>query len=174
MKYFTPELYLRFNSFDVEEAERADEEWDRAEAEYKERLASIRERMPSPVRALYEQCLHDALVFSPEEQHRPEGWFPPWWTAVGIVSVSHMDEIVSLNYCLSDHVVTKEAPQGWRFSKVQEQWLYDEVDMLDDRRGPFVHRILLSTGVTLEIPFASVIIHRFKAPVVRKAAKQSA
>src|SRR5712691_10634768 len=47
MKYFTPELYQQFNSFDVDEAERADEAWDRAEVAYKERLASIREHMPS-------------------------------------------------------------------------------------------------------------------------------
>ena len=64
-------------------------------------------------------------------------------------------------------------PEGWRFSKLQEQWLYDEVDMLDDSRGPFIHRILFSTGVTLEIPFVSVIIHRFTVPAIMKQAKQS-
>jgi hypothetical protein len=49
MKYFTPELYQQFNSFDVDKAERADEAWDRAEVAYKERLASIRPHMPSQV-----------------------------------------------------------------------------------------------------------------------------
>ena len=61
-----------------------------------------------------------------------------------------------------------------RFSKLEEQWLYDEVDLLNDHRGPFVHRILLSTGITLEIPFVSVIIHRFTVPAVTKLAKQMA
>jgi hypothetical protein len=69
---------------------------------------------------------------------------------------------------------SREAPEGWRFSKIQEQWLYDEVDQMDDLRGPFVHRIMLSTGITLEIPFVSVIIHRFTVPAVTKLAKQMA
>ncbi len=101
MKYFTPELYQQFNSFDVDEAERADE-------------------------------------------------------------------------ALSDHTHTREAPEGWRFSKLQEQWLYDELDLMNDHRGPFVHRILLSTGITLEIPFMSVVIHRFTMPAVTKLAQQMA
>jgi hypothetical protein len=63
--------------------------------------------------------------------------------------------------------------EGWRFSKLQEQWLYDEVDMMNDRKGPFVHRILFSTGITLEIPFVSVIIHRFTVPAVTKLAQSA-
>ena len=95
-------------------------------------------------------------------------------TAVAIVSVTMGEEVVSLIYSLSDHTITRDAPEGWRFSNLQEQWLYDEVDMMDDRRGPFIHRILFSTGITLEIPFVSVIIHRFTVPVVTKVAKQIA
>jgi hypothetical protein len=185
MKYFTPELYQQFNSFDLDEAERADEAWDRAEAAYKERLARIREQMPSQVVRLSELCLHDALVVARVEQAEPAGEFafingthpfplPYVWTAVAIVSVTLGAEVISLIYSLSDHTNTREAPEGWRFSKLQEQWLYDEVDMMNDRGGPFVHRILFSTGITLEIPFVSVIIHRFTVPTVRKLAKQSA
>jgi hypothetical protein len=183
MQYFTPELYQRFNSFDVEEAERADEAWDRAEAAYKERLATIRQHLPTQVTRLSELCLHDALVVSRGEQAEPAvGFFGgpspvplPWlWSAVAIVSVLAGEEVVSLIYCLSDHTTPREAPEGWRFSKLQEQWLYDEVDMPNDSRGPFVHRILFSSGVTLEIPFVSVIIHRFMVPGFAKVAKQSA
>lgn len=184
MKYFTPELYQQFNSFEVDEAERADEAWDRAEIAYKERLASIRENMPSQVLKLSELCLHDALVVSRGEQVQParECSFdspypfplPCLWTAVAIVSVTIGAEVVSLIYCLCDHTTTKEAPVGWRFSKLQEQWLYDEVDVTNDRRGPFVHRILFSSGVTLEIHFFSVIIHKFTVPAATKQAKRSA
>jgi len=185
MNYFTPELYQQLNSFDVAAAERADEAWDRAEAAYKERLANIREHMPSQVVKLSELCLHDALVVSRVEQAQPAGEFrfrdelypfplPFLWTAVAIVAVTVGEEVVSLIYSLSDHPTSKDAPEGWRFSKLQEQWLYDEVDMINDRRGPFVHRILFSTGVSLEIPFVWVIINRFKMPAVAKVAKQSA
>lgn len=93
---------------------------------------------------------------------------------VAIVSVAIGTEAVSLIYGLCDHTKTKEAPEGWRFSKLQEQWLYDEVDVLNDGNGPFAHRILLSTGVTLEIPFLSVIIHRFTVPTVTMSIKQIA
>jgi hypothetical protein len=178
MKYFTPELYQQLNSFDVDEAERADEAWDKAEIAYKERLANIRPHMPSQVVKLSELCLHDALVLSRVEQAQPDGPFslpvPYLWTAVAIVSVLMSEEVVSLIYYLSDHMTTTEAPEGWRFSKFQEQWLYDEVDMIDDRKGPFVHRIMLSTGITLAIPFVSVIIQKFTVPRVRKVGKQSA
>jgi hypothetical protein len=178
MKYFTRELYQQLNSFDVQEAERADEAWDRAEIAYKERLASIRGHMPSPVVRLSELCLHDALVVSRGEQAQPDGPYsvplPFSWTAVAIVSVTIGEEVVSLIYHLSDHLISKDPPAEWRFSKLQEQWLYDEVDMIDDSRGPFIHRILLSSGVTLEIPFVSVLIHQFTLPAVTKVAKQSA
>jgi len=185
MKYFTPELYQQFNSFDVDRAERADEAWDRAEEAYKERLACIREQMPSQVVKLSELCLHDAMVVARVEQAQPAGEsrffdksdpvpLPVLWTAVAIISVTLNEEVVSLIYCLRDHLTTRDAPDGWRFSRLQEQWLYDEVDMVNDRRGTFVHRIMFSTGTTLEIPFVSVIIHRFKVPVVTKVAKQSA
>jgi len=184
MKYFTPELYQQLNSFDIEEAERADEAWDLAEAAYTKRLASIRENMPSQVAKLSELCLHDALVVSRIEETQSGREFRSsaptpfpatfFWTAVAIVSVAIGTEAVSLIYGLCDHTKTNEAPEGWRFSKLQEQWLYDEVDVLNDGRGPFVHRILLSTGVTLEIPFVSVIIHRFTVPTVTKKTKQIA
>src|SRR3954449_5949881 len=76
MNYFTPQLYQQFNSFDAEEAERADEAWDRAEAAYKERLARIREHMPSAVVKLSELCLHDALVVSRGEYTQPDATLP--------------------------------------------------------------------------------------------------
>jgi len=185
MRYFTPELYQQFNSFDVDEAERADEGWDRAEAAYKERLERIREHLPSQVVRLSELCLHDALVVARVEQAEPARQFdfsngthpfplPFVWTAVAIISLTLGEEVISLISSLGDHINTREAPEGWRFSKLQERWLYDEVDLMNDHRGPFVHRILLSTGMTLEIPFVSVIIHRFTVPAVTRLAQQMA
>jgi hypothetical protein len=184
MKYFTPELFMQLNSLDVDEAEQADEKWQQEEAAYKERLATIRGQMPSQVVRLSELCLHDARVVSREEFTEPAGGpfffhepYPfrvPLWSAVAIVSVALGEEVISLIYCLGDHATKREAPEGWRFSKLQEQWLYDEVDMIEDRRGLFVHRILFSTGATLEIPFVSVLIHRFRVPVTTPSAKQIA
>jgi hypothetical protein len=185
MKHFTPQLYQQFNSFDVDEAERADEAWDREEVAYKERLNSILPHLPSQIVKLSQLCLHDGEVLSRTEVAEPIGGiklfgetFPypmPFWTAVATIFVRLGDELVALLYSLVDHVRTIPAPDDWRFSKEQEQWLYDEVDIdVDDRRGPFVHRILFSTGISIEIRFANVIIQKVKLPVVTQLAKHSA
>ena len=70
-----------------------------------------------------------------------------------------------LIYCLSDGVQTRSYRE-WPFSKEGEHWLYDELELIDSERRPmfpggFVHRILLSSGVELEIPFTTLFIHEF-------------
>jgi hypothetical protein len=142
--------------------------------------------MPSQVRKLSEVCLHDAEVLSRAEEVQaggpflfPEFPFPfpvPFWTAVAVVSVKRDGEILTLFYCLWDRIRVHPSPENWPSSKVREHWLYDEVDCAFERRGPFVHRILLSTGNVLEIPFASVVIHEFPFPTEEseRISKQSA
>jgi hypothetical protein len=186
MRYFTPELFMQFNSFDPEEAERADEAWDKAETAYKEQVERIREAWPESVRKLSSLCLHDTDVLSREEQFVLMEPFPegpgafrhtyPFWTAIAGVSVRQGDEILTLFYVLADRMKVREAPDGWRFSRLREHWLYDEVDFLCDNHGPFVHRILLSTGVTLEIPFTGVGFHKIPLPLTtgESHGKQSA
>jgi hypothetical protein len=181
MKHFTQQLYQQFNSFDVEEAERADEAWDKAEVAYKDRLNSIRAHLPSQVVKLSELCLHDGDVLARTEQAEPTGSifvgpFPypfPLWASVATIFVKLGDDITALIYSLADHISTIPAPDDWRLSKEQELWLYDEVDVERDPRGPFVHRILFSSGVTVEIRFVSVVIEKFKVPGVGKIAKNT-
>ncbi len=187
MKYFTPQLYQQFNSRDEAEAERANEAWEQAILDYKRYLESIHDRMPSQVLALSELCLHDAAILSRTEviQGAPPVFFHDFpypfpmvnWSAVAIVTVRLSGEILSLFYSLWDRIRTHEAPADWPFSKEREHWLYDEVHALDGRRESlaWLHRILLSTGITLEIPFLSVLIHRFPLPALTEGrAKQSA
>jgi hypothetical protein len=186
MRYFTPQLYQQFNSSDEDEADRADEAWEAALMNYRRHLEGLRDRMPSNVARLAELNLHDAEILSRGEEIQPgvAGCYPAsafpvpltFWSAVGIVSVRLGGDIVSLIYCLSDHLREHPAPDHWPFSKLREHWLYEEVDIAAERRGPFVHRILLSSGVELEVPFASVVIHRFTVPSEAKEAakKQSA
>ncbi len=108
----------------------------------------------------------DAALPSPRRRRsRSVGTTATWWCVA---------RIRRRTYFLSDHTHTREAPEGWRFSKLQEQWLYDEVDLMNDHRGPFLHRILLSTGITLEVPFMSVVIHRFTMPAGTQLAQQIA
>ena len=67
------------------------------------------------------------------------------------------------------------ADEDWPFSKKREHWLYDEIHWHGNDRGGFTHLILLSSGVLLTIPFATVLISRFPlSPVSAESGKQSA
>lgn len=166
MRFFTPELYARFNAPDEDEADRANEDWEAALSQYRQHLIDIRERLPSPVRKLAELSLHDAELLACEQAVGP--FFPvsfemlgahPFWSAVAVVSVKHDARIASLIYFLWDRIREYPAADGWPFSKAHTHWLYDEIDLAPDRRSAFLHRILLSDGRVLEIPFASAMIH---------------
>jgi hypothetical protein len=165
MRFFTPELYARFNSADEDEADDANEAWEAALARYRNHLDGIRDRMPSQVRKLAELDLHDAEFLGCDQEVGPlvpapsEAFPQPVWSAVAILSVKQDDTIVSLIYLLWDRVREYPAAADWPFSKARTHWLYDEVDLAPDPRGMFLHRVLLSDGRVLEIPFASAIIH---------------
>lgn len=165
MRFFTPELYVRFNSSVDEEADRANEAWETAFSEYRKHLDAIRDRMPSQVRKLVELCLHDAELLACEQAVEPHSPFPfepfgtpPFWSAMAIVSLKQGKKIVSLIYRLWDRIREHPAPEGWPFSKDRTHWLYDEVDLASGQRGAFVHRVLLSDGRVLEIPFVSLFV----------------
>lgn len=179
MRFFTPQLYQQFNSPDDETADRANEAWEGAIDAYRTHLESIRGGVPSGVAKLAELDLHDAEVLSRVEEiqagapyYLHEYPYPvpiSPWTAVAIVTVRQEGAILSLIYGLWDRLRTHAAPEGWAFSKEKEHWLYDEVDIASEPRGPFVHRILLSTGVELEVPFTTVVIHRVALAAERPA-----
>ncbi|AMV28131.1 hypothetical protein VT84_27240 [Gemmata sp. SH-PL17] len=180
MRFFTPELYIRFNSPNEDEADRAYQEWEKAAEQYAQHLKIFRDRTPSQIQRLAELSLHDCLVLSRVEQtqagarHFSREFFRefhpalvvPFWYSVAIITVKDEGTIRSLIYCLWDNVRVRPQPEGWRFSKEGEHWLYDEIESVtDDRMGPwgagYLHRILLSTGVELEIPFTTLFIHEF-------------
>lgn len=59
MKFFTPELYLRFNSQDDDIADQADRCWESAIKAYHEHLDRIRDQMSQQVKSLSELFPHD-------------------------------------------------------------------------------------------------------------------
>jgi hypothetical protein len=186
MLFFTPELYRRFNSQDDEIALAADAEWEAVIERYRQHLASLSEKMPSQVMELSRLCLHDGEILQRQEQEHPLGiWcfvdrpgsHPLWpvWYGVATLAVRLDDELVTLFYFLCDHVAEQSAAEDWPFSKKREHWLYDEVHWQGGDRGRFTHLILLSSGVVLTIPFATVLISRFSlTPLIAKTGKQSA
>jgi hypothetical protein len=176
MRFFAPELYVRFNSSNEDEADRASEEWDSALGNYRKHLEGIRDLMPSPVRRLAEICLHDAEFLGLDQTFEPlllpanESIPNAFWTATAIIDVNQNGKIVSLIYLLWDRVREQSSVRQWPFSKARPHWLYDEVDVAPGRQGMFVHRILLSDGRVIEIPFVSALVHTL--PVSRSGEKK--
>ena len=76
MRFFTPELYVRFNSSDEDQANAADAAWEAALQGYQKHLDGIRERLPSQVRKLSALNLHDAEVLAFEEVAEPAFTLP--------------------------------------------------------------------------------------------------
>jgi hypothetical protein len=185
MRYFTQQLYRQYNSADDEEADRAEQAWEAALEEYRQHRDDLRDRMPANVGKLADLNLHDAEILARTEEIQPGApfSFPEFpsplpvalWSAVAIVSVRLGGDVVSLIYCLWDRIREFPAPKDWPFSKLREHWLYDEVDR-SETGGPFLHRILLSSGLELDIPFTTVVIHRFAfhPHEATEAAQQSA
>lgn len=176
MKYFTRDLYLRFNSADDAIADQANEDSEQALAEYGQYLDRVRERLPHEVEKLANLCLHDGYLLALEERFEPLGWadgrdggsggfgggppgLPPW-SAMAVISVRQGLEVTVLIYFLWDRIQRHAPPSEWPFSE-EKHWLYEELDAGPVLRGPFMHRILWSDGEVTEIPFAAVSIQKF-------------
>lgn len=159
MRFFTPELYVQFNSSNEEEADRADQAWEAAIQEYHLHLKDIWDRLPSQVRQLTELCLHDADLLACHQETEPL-FSGTSWSAVAVLSLKQGEQVTTLFYSLWDRLREFPPRRDWRFSKARKHWMYDEVDVVDTQRGFFVHRILFSDGGIVEVPFVSVLIHR--------------
>jgi hypothetical protein len=181
MQFFTPELYRRYNA----PALAADAEWETAISRYRRHLETLQAKMPSPVIELSQLCLHDGEMLQRQEQQHPLGWyfdnwpgpspFWPFWYGIATLAVRLENEVVTLFYFLSDHMTEQPAADDWPFSREREHWLYDEIHSQGRDWGRFTHLILLSSGVLLTIPFATVSISRFPlSPVSSESGKQSA
>jgi hypothetical protein len=166
MRFFTPELYVQFNSPDEAEADRADEAWEAAIRSYRQHLDDIRDRLPSQVRELAGLCLHDAelLACSPHQDMAippHPAWPASFWSVLAVLSLQQDQTITNLIYMLWDGIRVYAPRPDWPFSKERKHWLYDEVDVAADARGAFLHRILFSDGSVMEVPFLTVVVHRF-------------
>lgn len=167
LKFFKPSLYLRYNSEDDAIADRADAEWERAIRAYKKQLSTISDQMNERVRFVAESLsLHDAQLFSFQPEIPVQPWFqPPYCRGAATISLRSEGTIIHLFYVLWDQVGESTPPKGWPFSPLGVHWLYDEVDRAEAPwPSLFWHRILLSDGRVLSIPFTDVIVESFPVP----------
>ncbi len=180
MKYFTPELYLQFNSADDGEADRADGAWEEALGSYERHLESFRNDLPVRVKQLAdERCFHDAEVLSLQEGESEPIFLRspvPILLPIVIVTLKQEDQVVVVVYLLWGRVRHVQPAEEWKLSPQRRHWLYDEVDL--DPRGPGLYwqRVLLSDGAMIEIPFVDVFFQTLPidsvaaAPARRKRA----
>lgn len=156
MRFFSRDLIARFGSADDDVADRADEEWEIALRDYAANLDRLRPAMPESVAQLAGLHLHDATILAAEEGSESPlkgGWF--------VLTARRGAAITSLFYALRGPVRRHSPAEGWPASGGPTLWLHEEVDEQASNPGAFVHRILLSDGVVVEVPFASVLIHRY-------------
>ncbi len=168
MRFFTPELYARFNSSNDDEADQTNEDWESALLEYQKHLDDNKDHMPAQVKQLTELNLHDAELLACDQAVALQGLLEtgsveslPCQLAIAVVSVKQDGRFVSLIYTLSGRLHEDPAPKNWSFSKFRTHWLYDEVDVVPEQPGRFLHRVLLSDGRIIQIPFVSVFIQCF-------------
>ena len=167
MKFFKPRLYLRYNSEDNAIADRADAEWERAIRAYRKHLSTFSDRMNGRVKSVAENLtLHDAEILSLQPEIPVQPWFqPPYSRGAATISLRNAGKITHLCYLLWDEVDEAPPPKGWPFSPLRVHWLYDEIDRAEAPwPSLFWHRILLSDGRVLSIPFTDVIVESFPVP----------
>ena len=168
LRFFTPELYLRFGSDDDTVADAADDAWEAAIKAYDERLGAIRKQLPPSAVALAELCLHDRELLSFDEQNpglvksiaRHAAVQMPDKLRTAGLSLQNGQEVIDLIYILVDGVRKRRSRQKKLFGDGDKLWLYDEVDIHNELPGASVHRILFSDGSEIEIPFHTVIIRK--------------
>lgn len=171
MRFFTPELYLQFNSDDDAEADRANAVWEEAVEQYRRHLKSLAKQMPAAVKSLAKLCLHDLELLSfqqqPEASSAPRAkreHASPQWSGAALLCLRDGDDVHTLMYVLCGPVRQQASPRNWPFSNERRHWLYDEIDAGRRPAGSFLHRILFSDGSILEIPFSMVFVDRFALP----------
>jgi hypothetical protein len=159
MRFFTRELYLRFHSVGDASAE-----WDEAVRDYHSHLSRIAGTMNDRVRRFAEDlCLHDAALLALREDFVTLPFPTPTQTPVAILSLRGIGRLFTLFYLSWGEMILSTAPERWPFSTLPVHWLCDEID-LDLTPSPFPrydHRILLSDGREITIPFVDVIVHSF-------------
>jgi hypothetical protein len=165
MKFFKPGLYVRYNSEDDAIADRADREWERAIRAYTEHLATFSAQMNEGVKYVAERlCLHDAelLSFQADIPIHPLFQSAPISPGAATIWLKSDGHFVNLFYLLWDEVDESSTPKGWPFSKLHVHWLYDEIDRAEAPwPSVFWHRILLSDGRVISIPFTDVVVNSF-------------
>lgn len=143
MRFFTRDLLKRLNSRNVATVDQAEQEWESAIGQYRLQVAAMAPSLSSAARALTKLVLHDARVSVMAQRDAAH---------LELLAIPAGDQIYRLSYELWDSPAGSLASSAWPFSKEDRHWLDDEIEAAPGQ-GRFLHRILLSDGTVLELPF---------------------
>lgn len=140
MKYFTKELFDRFNSDDVNIVEKAHDEWKEAIDNYRNYLDTTYDRYPPSVRKFIETCcFHDAQIL----------YFNFVGSSFGksflkVTPEKGEEKIIEFD-------VDRNGVYDYYYKK-GSYWLYEEFEAIENNK--FKLSILLDNGTELEILFS--------------------
>lgn len=174
MQFFTPELVMQINSADDRVVEQGHEVWEQAIQHYQKQLGKLRQGMPWGVRDLSHLSLHDWEVVPVDQplgsMATAAGALPvPVWFTFALFALRHQGGMIVLHYALWDPLRTFPPPDRWPFSKERRHWLYDELSDVADRPGLYLHRVLFSDGVVMEVPFTACSVYQIPVHPVAEA-----
>lgn len=153
MKYFRPELFIRGNSHDLDEAEVASLEWEAASRAYARRLKRIGTHLPAnSLRFLDEVQLHDAVLIGLSLDTTDERFLSLGGSSARLF-LKTRDAVVIIAYRLTakPEIVHDTLPPRF-VSKEQQLCLYDEFEF-DAEKGCTTHEFFLSDGTLIKLSF---------------------
>ncbi len=155
MRYFTPELYLRFSSGNPAVARSAEAEWEQANQDYHRYLESITPKMPTQAKDYAENiCLQDTELIDLRETRSERA------ATIAMVVRNENKCHIYLTYFSPGTIRQITAISAWPTRPGLVHWLYDEFASDERQPGLFLHKIMLSDGRQVEIPFVDVSVRR--------------
>jgi hypothetical protein len=164
MKYFTPDLVVRFGSKDDAVADAAEREWEEAGDRYVAYLDTIRPHLSAGLRAIDESYyLHDSLIRGMGQQGS---------TFSMILQLDTPPQsILTFTYDLVEPpVITRDVlPQEQRTTGDIVSWQYNEIEIIPGDPPTWREALLLSNGWELALHFRDVQVQEAQAilPVPR-------
>ncbi len=155
MKWFTPDLLLRFGSEDDQSADAASDEWEQISKRYADHLRKIHSALPEPARALDRFPLHDARVLEIGWDDKSSRLFIVLRLEEGAEQGVQLDYHLTAAPAVCEHgeLYEEEAPL---------EWLYDELDVLEGTNPPvFAHSILFSKGLEIQVEFTGIEVRPY-------------
>jgi hypothetical protein len=165
MTFFTPELYVRYQSENEEILRDAEQQWDAAVQRYDEQLRALLVQAPEGEGLFENSHLHDAAILAlGQEADR--------FRLVLQLDLPYRTLILTYEILESPNVNRMALPPKYRSSHVS--WLYDKVELVGSDPVVCDHFILLSNGWEVRLRFRDLQIAAFRSLLLTDAEQRRA